>query len=402
MEEKRQTKNRVILHADVNNFFASVECSNNKSLFDKPVAVTGNPEKRTGIILAKNEIAKKFGIKTGQVIGEAKALCPDLICLAPHYDLYEDISKELHNIYLDYTNYVEPLGLDECWLDITGCEKYLNKTAKQVADELRERVKKELSITISVGVSFSKIFAKLGSDMRKPDFTTEISYQNFKQITYSLPLNSIVGIGRRLEKRFSSIGIKTIGDFVMLEDDYLNSVMGITGINLKNDLLGLRDVPVLDYYKLPPPKSVGNGTTTIKDISSRKDIEKVVYFLAQKISHRMIKHNVIGQTIYVKLKSNELKSVSKSMKIPPTNSYKDIAKHAMVICDLIYKYNYPLRAIRVKVSSLSSASARQLSMFDNFEKDSSITIDQINSKYGKIFLASNSAAFINSNPHPQE
>ncbi len=397
-----QTKNRVILHADVNNFFASVECSNDKSLFDKPVAVTGNPEKRTGIILAKNEIAKKFGIKTGQVIGEAKALCPDLICLAPHYDLYEDISKELHNIYLDYTNYVEPLGLDECWLDITGCEKYLNKTAKQVADELRERVKKELSITISVGVSFSKIFAKLGSDMRKPDFTTEISYQNFKQITYSLPLNSIVGIGRRLEKRFSSIGIKTIGDFVMLEDDYLNSVMGITGINLKNDLLGLRDVPVLDYYKLPPPKSVGNGTTTIKDISSRKDIEKVVYFLAQKISHRMIKHNVIGQTIYVKLKSNELKSVSKSMKIPPTNSYKDIAKHAMVICDLIYKYNYPLRAIRVKVSSLSSASARQLSMFDNFQKDSSITIDQINSKYGKIFLASNSAAFINSNPHPQE
>ena len=188
----------------------------------------------------------------------------------------------------------------------------------------------------------------------------------------------------------------------MLEDDYLNSVMGITGINLKNDLLGLRDVPVLDYYKLPPPKSVGNGTTTIKDISSRKDIEKVVYFLAQKISHRMIKHNVIGQTIYVKLKSNELKSVSKSMKIPPTTSYKDIAKHAMVICDLIYKYNYPLRAIRVKVSSLSSASARQLSMFDNFEKDSSITIDQINSKYGKIFLASNSAAFINSNPHPQE
>jgi len=402
MEEKRQTKNRVILHADVNNFFASVECSNEKSLFDKPVAVTGNPEKRTGIILAKNEIAKKFGIKTGQVIGEAKALCPDLICLAPHYDLYEDISKELHNIYLDYTNYVEPLGLDECWLDITGCEKYLKKTAKQVADELRERVKKELSITISVGVSFSKIFAKLGSDMRKPDFTTEISYQNFKQITYSLPLNSIVGIGRRLEKIFSSIGIKTIGDFVMLEDDYLNSVMGITGINLKNDLLGLRDVPVLDYYKLPPPKSVGNGTTTIKDISSRKDIEKVVYFLAQKISHRMIKHNVIGKTIYVKLKSNELKSVSKSMKIPPTNSYKDIAKHAMAICDLIYKYNYPLRAIRVKVSSLSSASARQLSMFDNFEKDSSITIDQINSKYGKIFLASNSAAFINSNPHPQE
>lgn len=402
MERLNQTKQRVILHADVNNFFASVECSTKPELSSLPVAVTGNPNKRTGIILAKNEIAKKYGVKTGQVIGEAKALCPDLVCLAPHYDLYEDISIHLHSIYLEYTNFVEPLGLDECWLDVTDSLKYLNKSGKQIADELRERVKNEFNITISVGVSFSKIFAKLGSDLRKPNFTTEIPYKDFKKITYSLPLNSIVGIGKRLEKKFKSIGINTIGNFVTLEDSYLDSVMGINGINLKLDLLGIRDVPVLDYYQLPPPKSIGNGTTTIKDITSREEVEKVIYFLAQKISRRMIKHKVLGSTIYVKLKGKNLQSVRKSSKILPTNQVKDIAKEAMFLCDKIYKYNYPLRAIRLKMSSLTDAGVKQLSMFDTPKKDYSQVVNEINEKYGKIFLASDFSSFINNSPHPHE
>ena len=402
MEERNQIKNRVILHADVNNFFASVECSTRPELKNKPVAVTGNPEKRTGIILAKNEIAKKYGVKTGQVIGEAKALCPELVCLPPHYSLYEEISFALHEIYLEYTNFVEPLGLDECWLDVTSSLKYLNKTGIEIADELRQRIQKQFNFTISVGVSFSKIFAKLGSDLRKPNFTTEISYENYKQITYNLPLNSIVGIGRRLEKRFGDIGINTIGDFVNLEDEYLESVMGINGKNLKADLKAERYVPVLDYYNLPPPKSIGNGTTTIQNISSRDEIKKVIYFLAQKISARMIKHKVKGECIYVKIKGNDLKSVRKSSKIPATNSIDDIAKHALILCDLIYKYNFPVRAIRVKVSMLSNANISQLSIFDPPKKDISKTIVDINSKYGKIYLASDKANFINNSPHPQE
>ncbi len=402
MNEKRQTKQRVILHADVNNFFASVECSINTNLRDKPVAVTGNPNKRTGIILAKNEIAKKYGIKTGQVIAEAKALCPELVCLPPHYDLYEQISQELHSIYLEYTNYVEPLGLDECWLDVTGCERYLHKTGTEIADELRQRAKKELNITLSVGVSFSKIFAKLGSDMRKPDFTTFIPFENFETLTYSLPLNSIVGIGNRLEKKFAQISVKTIGDFTALDDEFLRNLMGINGINLKADLQAERITPVLDYYKLPPPKSIGNGTTTIRDITNRKDIEKVIYFLAQKVSSRMIAHKVYGSTISLKLKSNKLKTIAKSTKISPTNSVKDISSSAMQICDNIYRYNVPIRAIRLKMSNLSSASVKQLSMFDTEEKDYSNIINQINKKYGSIYLASNSAQFINTSHHPQE
>lgn len=277
-------KERTILHSDVNNFFASVECADKPELKDKPVAVTGNPKKRTGIILAKNDIAKKFGVKTGQTIWEAQQSCPQLVCLGPHYDLYGEISKKLHEIYLDYTDKVEPLGLDECWLDVTGCEKYLGKNGKQVADEIRERVKKQFGFTVSVGVSFNKIFAKLGSDMHKPDATTIIDKQHFKNITYDLPLSTIVGIGGRLDRKFKKINIMTIGQFVELEDEFLKEFMSIVGVELKKQLLGIDEIPVLSYYHLPPPKSIGNGSTAIRDICSREEISKMISFLAEKVS----------------------------------------------------------------------------------------------------------------------
>ena len=395
-------KERVILHSDVNNFFASVECASKTELKNKPVAVTGNPEKRTGIILAKNEIAKNYGVSTGQTIGEAKVLCPDLVCLPPHYDLYEEISLKLHELYLTYTNFVEPLGLDECWLDVTDSLLILNKSGKEIADEIRAKVKENFGLTVSVGVSFSKIFAKLGSDMKKPDATTEISKQNFKKLTYNLPLNSIVGIGKRLEKRFTSISIKTIGDFVSLEDDYLKHVMGINGINLKKSLLGENIDNVTDYFSLPPPKSIGNGTTTIQDIIYRKDIEKVIFFLAEKISARMINHNVYANTLTLSLKTNKLKRIAKGMKIMPTNSVKDLAKYAMEIADKIWNYDYPIRAIRLRASSLTSANYYQMTFFDNNKKDYSKAIETINNKYGKIQLASNMEKYLNTSKHSQE
>lgn len=394
-------KERVILHSDVNNFFASVECSNRPELKEKPVAVTGNPKKRTGIILAKNEIAKKFGVSTGQVIGEAQAICPDLVCLPPHYDLYEEISEKLHQLYLQYTNLVEPLGLDECWLDVTDSLKYLKMTGKEIADEIREKVKKEFGFTVSVGVSFSKIFAKLGSDLRKPDYTTVISKNDYKKITYNLPLNSIVGIGRRLEKKFSSIDVKTIGDFVKLEDSFLSHLMGINGTNLKKALLGENIDEVADYYALPPPKSVGNGTTTIEDIIKRKDIEKVVYFLAEKVSSRLIKHKVVAGTLSLTIKTNKLEKVHKSMKIKPTNSVKELASLAMEIADKIWNYDFPVRAIRLRASTLTNANALQLSFFDS-KKDFSQVAEEINRRYGKIELASNMSKFINTSKHSQE
>lgn len=394
-------KERTILHSDVNNFFASVETVSRPELKDKPVAVTGNPKKRTGIILAKNEIAKKYGVATGQAIWEAKVLCPDLVCLPPHYDLYEEISQKLASIYLEYTDFVEPLGLDECWLDVTDSIKYLGKNGKEIADELRHRIKEEFGITVSVGVSFSKLFAKLGSDMKKPDATTCIPKCKFKEMTYHLPLNVIVGIGRRLEKKFSKMNIKTIGEFVTLPDTFLKELMGKTGVELKADLLGVRESHVQNYYTLPPPKSIGNGTTTIRDILTRAEIEKTIYFLAEKVSARMIRHGVLCQTLTISIKSNTLERVAKSQQIKPTQSVADLAKEGMKIADKLWKYNKPIRAIRLRASSLISDKAKQLSMFDK-EKDYSHALDLVNKKYGKVFLASDSSSFLNTSKHPQE
>ena len=394
-------KERTILHSDVNNFFASVKCVTRPELKDKPVAVTGNPKKRTGIILAKSDIAKRFGVQTGQAIWEAKQLCPQLICLPPHYDLYEQISLKLHGLYLDYTDKVEPLGLDECWLDVTGCERYLNKTGIEIANEIREKVKSEFGFTVSVGVSFSKLFAKLGSDLKKPDATTVISRQNFKELVFPMQLNSIVGIGRRLERKFLKMNIKTIGQFVTLPDSFLKEVMTIKGVELKTQLLGLDELPVLSYFKLPPPKSVGNGTTAIFDITKREDIEKTVYFLAEKVSKRLILGGYTSSTIGISVKTNKLKRFGKSRAMNESNSVGDIAREAMTLLDTFWNYTIPVRAVRVRCSSLQKERMQQLSLFDKDESLSK-TIVEIEQKYGHIGLASDNSTFINNSKHSQE
>lgn len=401
MKELNQIKERIILHSDVNNFFASVECADKKELKDKPVAVTGNPKKRNGIILAKNEIAKKYGVKTGQILVEAKALCPSLICLPPHYEKYEQISQALQELYLSYTNFVQPLGLDECWLDVTGCKKYLGKTGRQIADEIRNKIRAEFGFTVSVGVSFSKIFAKLGSDLRKPDFTTEISFDNYKNITYPLPLNSVVGIGKSLNEKFASIGIESIGDFVKLDDEFLRHMMGINGVLLKQDLLAERFDPVQDYFSLPPPKRIGNGTTTVYDITKENELKNVIFFLAQKVSSRLIRHKLLAGGISITIKDKNLKKLNKSKKIPPTNSVKFLGDEGVKLMKEIYNFRIPVRAIRLKTFNLSSSSFYQTCMFDS-QQDYSPVIEHINQKYGKIHLASDCMPYINNNSHPQE
>lgn len=394
-------KERTILHVDVNNFFASVECSTRPQLKDLPVAVTGNPKKRTGIILAKNELAKKMGVKTGQAIWEAKNVCPNLVCLPPHYDLYQSISTALHAVYLEYTDRVEPLGLDECWLDVTGCEQYLGKNGKQIADEIRQKIRQKFNFTVSVGVSFNKIFAKLGSDLRKPDATTIIDKQHFKAITYDMPLNSIVGIGRRLETKFNKINVFTIGQFVQLEDDFLKEFMSITGVLLKKQLLGIDETEVLSYFHLPLPKSVGNGTTAIIDISTKEEISKVIYFLAEKISKRLIALDCTASTLGISVKTNTFSRYGKSQAIPKTNQVAEIASHAIRLLDSFWQYTLPVRAIRIRTSNLQKQQWQQLDIFHQ-KNDSSNVIYQIEQKYGHIALASDMSPFINNSKHPHE
>lgn len=387
-----------ILHVDVNNFFASVECSTNPKLKDKPVAVTGNPKKRTGIILAKNELAKKQGVQTGEAIWQAQQKCADLVTVGPHYDLYEKICKQLHALYLNYTDLVEPLGLDECWLDVTPSLNYLKKDGKQIADEIREKVKQQFGFTVSVGVSFSKIFAKLGSDLKKPDATTIIEHEKFKEKTYNLPLNSIVGIGSRLTKKFEKMNINTIGDFVHLEEKFVQNIMGKTGMELHQKLSGEFLVPVKCYYHLVPPKSIGNGTTTITDIKNEEDIKSVVNFLSEKIAQRLANKNFQASCVTVTLKTNEFEIFRHSYTVSPIRSSEEITETAMQIIKKYWKFEKYVRAVRVRVSTLEKIDkVEQLSFLKEEKNNLQKSIQKIKNKYGndKIFLASDKDIFIN-------
>ena len=370
----------------------------NPELKGKPVAVTGNPKKRTGIILAKNEIAKKFGVKTGEAIWQAKQKCPELITVGPHYDLYEKISKQLHELYLTYTDLVEPLGLDECWLDVTHSLHYLNKTGKEIADEIRQKVKEQFGFSVSVGVSFSKLYAKLGSDLKKPDATTTISKTDIKEKIYPLPLSSIVGIGHKLATKFAKMNIHTIGEFANLKESFVQNIMGKTGQELLLKVKGEFYEEVACYHTITPPKSIGNGTTTVTDIISKEDIEKVVRFLSEKIARRMKLDNFQAKTISISLKTSEFERFGHSKTISPVQSSEEIFKQAMLLVDSFWNYSKPIRAIRVVVSNLQKLDKiEQLNFFQIEQNNLNFSIQEIKTKYGndKIFIASDTANFIN-------
>ncbi len=398
-------KEKTILHSDVNNFFASVECANNPELKGKPVAVTGNPKKRTGIILAKNELAKAQGVKTGEAIWQAKQKCPDLVSVGPHYALYEEISKKLHELYLEYTDFVEPLGLDECWLDVTDSLKFLNKSGEEIANEIRARVKEQFGFTVSVGVSFSKLYAKLGSDLKKPDATTLVKKEELEKKIFPLPLSSIVGIGNKLATKFAKMNILTIGDFANLKESFVNSIMGKTGVELHQKINGQFVDDVGCYFLQEPPKSIGNGTTTIEDITSRQDIEKVVRFLSEKIAKRMVLGSFEASTISVSLKTNTFKKFRHSKTVFPIRSSEELFTQSMNIIDEFWNYTQQVRAIRICVSNLQKVDQfRQLNFFQCETDRLSQSLKEIKSKYGsdKIFIASDTVSFINRKNEDEE
>ena len=387
-DDKMRLKERVILHCDVNNFYASVECVSKPELKGKPVAVSGNPKKRTGIILAKNDIAKSFGVKTGESIFEAKLKCPSLICLPPHFSLYEKISRKIVSIYYQYTDVVESFGIDECWLDVTNSLKLFG-SGKEIADKIREQVLKEIGVTISVGVSFCKLFAKLGSDLKKPFATTLITKNNFKQIVYPLSVQSIIGIGKRINAKLEKMNVLTLGDYVKIPDNILKTKFNKVAVELKNKLLGNDFDDVIDNSKKPDVKSVGNGTTTIIDIKNREEVFTLVCFLSEKISKRLLEKNLFGYVLSVSLKTYNFKKLRKSEKINiPLLYSKDISRYAMKIIDSFWEYLIPIRSLRICISSLNSILKKpvQISFLektnDNKQKISK-AIEEIKNKYGE-------------------
>ena len=298
-------KERVILHSDLNNFYASVECLYHPEYRGKPLAVLGDPEARHGIVLAKNYEAKAYGVQTGDPMWMAQKKCSDIVFIPPHYDLYMKHSKLIREIYSEYTDKVEPYGLDECWLDVSG-STMLFSSGEDIANEIRKRVKFELGVSVSVGVSFNKIFAKLGSDMKKPDATTVIESNRFKGIVWPLPVKELLYVGRATHAKLKRKGIFTIGDLANTNPENLRFWLGKMGIVLWQFANGLDTSPVSNIGAKSLIKTVGNSTTAPRDLVTDKDIKITLMVLSESVSSRLREYGFICRTVQIGIRDNEL------------------------------------------------------------------------------------------------
>ncbi|HEY8443317.1 MAG TPA: DNA polymerase IV [Clostridia bacterium] len=377
---------RVILHSDLNNFYASIECLYNPELKNKPVAVCGDPELRHGIVLAKNYIAKLYGVKTGDVIWEAKQKCPDIVIVKANFPLYLKFSERVREIYQCYTDLIESFGIDECWLDVTGSQRLMGPGTK-IAQEISQRIKDELGVTVSIGVSWNKIYAKLGSDMKKPDAITVITRENYKQKIFPLSADNLLYVGRATKAKLAKLNINTIGDLANADVNILKSHLGKWGEYLWVFANGLDASPVVPNNSTV--KSVGNSATTVRDLSSAEDIKMIVTVLAESVARRLREQSLKGQCVRLGLQDVDLNYWAKQTTIKePTFLSGDIIKAAMCLFENHYSFDKPVRNVSLTVSSLSCAdNSQQLDFFGTKEKLQKAeklekAIDEIRRRFG--------------------
>ena len=383
-------KERFILHCDCNGFFASVELLQYPHLKDKPVAVGGDNETRHGIVLAKNEAAKKYGVKTAETLWQARKKCPDLIVLPPHHSEYTRYSKIINGIYTQYTDLVEPFGIDESWLDVTNTYKMFADSPQQLADQLRERVKYETGLTISVGVSFNKIFAKLGSDYKKPDATTVISRENYKDIVYPLPVGDLLYVGKSTQNALNEMGIRNIGQLAETPQEILERRFGKHGIMLYEYANGLENSPVESYYAEKEVKSVGSGNTFSRNLSGLAEIKPALMSLSEDVGMRLRKHGMYANGVQLTIRDPDFYTFSRQMQLPSTDVTNDIYKTAVDLFVKNYSLTKPVRALTVTAIDLEKEKrVAQLSLFetgqteqDDKKEKLQATIDRIRGKYG--------------------
>lgn len=380
---------RTILHCDMNNFYASVECMLDRSLKNKPVAVGGDVENRHGIILAKNYHAKKYGIRTGEALWQAKQKCKDLIIVPPHYEEYLKYSKLARQIYSQYTDLIEPYGMDECWLDVTGCQKVCG-SGEEIANKLRKQMQFELGLTISVGVSFNKIFAKLGSDMKKPNATTIISEDTFREKIWNLPASDMLGVGRATEKVLNSYNIRTIGDLANAPRELLKRKLGKNGLLLIEYAKGNDRSPVTPMDYEPEIKSVGHGITTKEDLENDGEVWNVILSLVQDIGHKLRVYNKKAGGVAISIRNNKLETKQWQCQLPiKTYSASIIAKSAFELFSSSYVWNNNIRSVTVRAINLTSQfEPEQLTIFNDItdvvkKEKLEDTVESIRERFGK-------------------
>ena len=378
---------KTILHSDMNNCYASIERKLNPSLVGKRLVVCGSVEDRHSIVLAKSYEAKAFGIKTGDSLFEAKMKCPSLVAVKPHYDEYFKFSKLAHKIYYSYTNQVEPFGLDECWLDVTGSEKLFG-SGETIAHEIKERIKKELGITVSIGVSYNKIFAKLGSDLKKPDAVTVISKNDFKEIVWPLSTDAIIGIGSKTKKKLMYMNINTLGELAKADVNLLKRKLGIRGLYLWQYANGYDTSEVCDYYHRDKVKSISRGVTTKADLNSYDEVKKIFEELAIEVSKKLIEEDLKAGGVRITIRDKNLSYVSFQKVFTETSiSALRLNDKAMELFKERYDFKEAIRSLTISAINLTrNTKTEQLSLFapkkvikdDRLEK----VFNEIREKFG--------------------
>ena len=383
---------RIILHCDLNSFFASVELLSRPELRELPVAVCGDPNARHGIILAKNEPAKACGVQTAETIWQARRKCPDLYLLPPHHDRYRLYSRAVNDIYARYTDLVEPFGIDESWLDLTGSAHLFGGDPRAIADGIRKTVREELGLTLSVGVSFNKVFAKLGSDYKKPDATTVISRENWRDIVWPLPVGDLLFVGSAARKLLGQYGIRTIGQLAACRPQMLEDLMGKMGSQLYEYANGLDREPVRSRYDAEPVKSVGNGTTFSKNLTTREQVHGGIAVLADSVGSRLRHYGLYAGGVQVTVRDPAFHDRSRQTQLStPTHLIRDLTNAAIGLTDQLWRPPSPVRALTVTAIHLvpEGDAYEQVDLFTagaapKKEKQEKLeaAMDRIRGKYG--------------------
>lgn len=390
---------RVIFHCDLNSFYASVELLDYPQYRHLPVAVCGDPKSRQGVVLAKNDHAKKHGVATGQTVWEARRLSPDLILLPSNGEKYRHYSQKVNDLYLQYTNLVEPYGVDESWLDVTGSLHLFGKSPVALADEIRQRCLDEVGLSLSIGVSFNKIFAKLGSDYKKPNATTLISPENFKKIVWDLPVGDLLFVGKATQKTLKPFGITTIGALANYEPTVVAQLLGKPGKMLYDYANGLDNSPVKDYYDQEPAKSMGQGLTFAVNLEGQEAVRSGIVMLADHVALRLRQHKTQCYGVQLTLRDPEFRNISRQVQLEnPTHLTQEISETAFQLARDHWNFAVPVRAISVTAINLVplSQAGTQLNLFqpppdtEKFENIAKAT-DQLRAKYGRKIIGPASA-----------
>ena len=386
---------RVILHSDCNAFFASCEELLNPSLREVPMAVAGDPEKKHGIILAKNEKAKKYGIVTAETVYSAFRKCPSLVTVSPHHEQYMRISKKINEIYLDYTDLVEPFSIDESYLDVTGSLALFSMTPEELADTIRLRIQQEIGVTVSIGVSFCKVFAKMGSDYKKPNATTCITPENIDTILYSQPVENFLFVGAATAAKLKKAGIYTIGELAKATPEQLSHLLGKQGLSLWQAANGQDHDSVRSYFEKREIKSVGNSMTFSRDLTALSEIKSALSALSASVAVRLRDENKKCTCVQVQIRDHDFKTISRQKTLlQPTWLQREITEVALGLVLANWSIGKPIRLLGVTGAELMDADDAYLqgSLFGESEKSErqeriEDTMSVLRKKYGKAVVS---------------